>query len=300
MLKPAPITRSEALGCTGMIYGEEYGSFYLAPTSMHNENINFSLTYCGYIIGSRDLSIKGTFFSKTKVGNFSLGYYNILFYTSLPILYSLNMYNFSLGISLAYNSESFLIKHKYLLSNISMMYKSSIGNFCLALNNNLLKVFSDSDNTFKNINSLKPDLRIGYGKEFNLGYLFDKVQIAVELNNVLMNSLYINGNTKDYSIYNKLHLGLEFFKKLAELKPIEEVKFPIILSARIGMKNLFPTFGICLELFESIKFEYTLANNIYSTYNKLTNIFSLEFRLANILWEKVLIMRKHQYLKLNK
>lgn len=262
-------TRYSALGDTGMIFGEEFGSFYSAPTSMQNENINFLFSL--YIPLIEDSSCQFCSYFRTSFGHLSMGINTLLFsYSTVPLVYSFDFYNLSLGFGITYNNNDNGIlsvkKDRYFSGNISAMYKSFIGNFALSLNDYLIKIVKKSDN-FPNKNSFL-NLRIGYGKEFNINYIFDKVQFALEVKN-----LFINKSEKEYNLLSNIHIGLEFSKDIDVHN----------IALRAGIKNLLPTFGISLGLLKSLRVEYTLTN-IQSRDNnsrKLEILFSVNSILSN-------------------
>lgn len=271
-------TTSDALGGTGMIFGEEYSSFYLAPTSLQKEEIKaqfvFGLDIPAPLFDPKfanNFKIKYLLFTKTKIGNFSLGFLGFQHF-DVPFCYSLKIYNFSLGIGLKYVRE--IVYGEYLFSSIGGAYESIIGNFSISSNNFLLKNFNDPDYLFS-IKSLKPNLRLGFAKKFEMNYIFNELQLAFEIGDLLINNFSSNKKHYDLYLYNRLHLGIEI------LKYIENVN----LALRVGIKNLFPTFGIGLEIYKCLKIEYAFTNRIDRKFkNKIVNLLSLEGKLNNLLY----------------
>lgn len=281
--------RLEALGATGMIFGEECGSFYLAPTSMQRENINIFLGMReNFYISSSGIFLQISSFFRTPLGKFSLGYNGLIHLNILPVTYSIDVYNLSFGIGAIYaNNFAIFANHnegyKSCFSiNASTMYKTIIGNLSISLNNYYYNIFEEYDNSFKNI-SLKPSLRLGYGKEFQLSSVFDKMQLLFEIDNLLISKVYNNFKKEGYNLEHRLHLGVEVLKDIS-LSGWEGNLLDFSFSLRAGMKNLFPTFGIGIEFMDSIRLNYSFTNIVSNLKQevKVVNLISLELRLNNI------------------
>jgi hypothetical protein len=179
------------------------------------------------------------------------------------VVLAIEIKNFSIGIGTKYILDSEV--GSLLSGDTSVMYSSNIGDFSLCIRNIELYRFFDALIS-PNTKSLKNELRVGYGKKFKIKF-FNELKLALELNNLLINSIYIGSTEKDYSLFRKLNIGLDFKKSNNKNH----------FYLRAGIKNLFPTFGLSYIFKDIFQISYAFTNT------DLGNEFGKERRIINLL-----------------
>ncbi len=144
-------------------------------------------------------------------------------------------------------------------SDISFMYENFLGKFSIALNNFFSIIYSHTYdvNNIENakVSDLKNkgdifirNLKVGYGREFELNMIADNVKLAIELDNLLMGDIALR-DSNNYNFLEKLKIGSEFSLSLAGVG----------VDLRTGLSNFFPTFGLGLNLFNIFELGYSYS-----------------------------------------
>lgn len=269
--------RVESMGKTGMIFGKEYGALYFSPISSlsFKKIVTGGLEINGYLNYVEDkfnqkIDAKSNLSLYLQMSNFVLGTGTSLNLNKddkrtgrgrvsyfLPASYTLEIGDFAIGVALKYANISNIIVDKGIelnrsfdgfASDLALSYKTLIGDFAISINN-LVSLGKSVSNEKA---ALMRNLKLGYGKEFRIGYIIDSIKAAFELDNLLMEEIYVsNSENGDYSWFRKPHLGFEISSNLANI---------IYLDGRMGLKNLFPTLGFSISIGHIFTFDYAFTN----------------------------------------